>query len=310
MDNKPLIVIVGPTAVGKTEIAIQLAEMLEGEIVSADSRLFYRGMDIGTAKPTITERERVPHYLIDIINPDQPWSLGEFKKAAHQAIAAILAKEKVPFLVGGTGQYVKAIIEEWSIPPIEPDYHLRKVLEDWSREIGAVGLHQKLALLDAESAQMIDYRNLRRTIRAIEVILKTGRKFSSQREKVESPYYHIIIGLNRPRSELYQRIDLRIENMIEQGMIDEVEQLLKQGYTMDMPSFSAIGYREIAAFIQGQLTLDEAISLMKRYTRQYVRRQSNWFKKTDPSIRWFDIGDNTVTEIKDYIMSQVKNLSK
>jgi tRNA dimethylallyltransferase len=308
MDNKPLIVIVGPTAVGKTEIAIQLAEMLGGEIVSADSRLFYRGMDIGTAKPTINERERVPHYLIDIINPDQPWSLGEFKKAAHQAIAAIQAKKKMPFLVGGTGLYVKAIIEEWSIPPIEPDNCIRKILEDWSKEIGAVGLHQKLALLDAESAQMIDYRNLRRTIRAIEVILKTGRKFSSQRKKVESPYSPIIVGLNRPRPELYQRIDLRIESMIEHGMIDEVQQLLKQGYTTDMPSFSAIGYREIAAFIQRQSTLDEAIVLMKRYTRQYVRRQANWFKKTDPSIMWFDVGDNTVTEIKDYIIGKIEKL--
>jgi len=308
MDNKPLIVIVGPTAVGKTEIAIQLAEILEGEIVSADSRLFYRGMDIGTAKPTITERERVPHYLIDIIDPDQPWSLGDYKKAAHQAINAIHAKKKTPFLVGGTGQYVKAIIEEWSIPPIEPDYRMRKILEDWSEEIGAVGLHQKLALLDPESAQMIDYRNLRRTIRAIEVILKTGRKFSSQRKRVVSPYSPIIIGLNRPRPELYQRIDLRIDDMIKGRMIDEVERLLKQGYTADLPSFSAIGYREIAAVIQGQSTLDEAITLMRRYTRQYVRRQANCFKKTDPSIRWFDIGDNTVTEIKDYIICEVKKL--
>jgi tRNA dimethylallyltransferase len=152
---------------------------------------------------------------------------------------------------------------------------------------------------------MIDYRNLSAQF-ARSSYFKNGEKIFQPEEEGCVALFPIIIGLNRPRSELYQRIDLRIENMIEQGMIDEVEQLLKQGYTMDMPSFSAIGYREIAAFIQGQLTLDEAISLMKRYTRQYVRRQSNWFKKTDPSIRWFDIGDNTVTEIKDYIICEVK----
>ncbi len=184
----PLILIVGPTAVGKTEIAIQLAEKMNGEIISADSRLFYRGMDIGTAKPTLEEQARVPHHLIDVANPDETWSLAQFQQSAQAIIADIHARGKLPFLVGGTGQYVRAVSEGWSPPEVKPDERLRGELEKMRQEKGNSWLHEKLGLLDPEAAEKIDPRNVRRTIRALEVILTTGRRFSSQRGQAESPY--------------------------------------------------------------------------------------------------------------------------
>lgn len=195
----PLILIVGPTAVGKTDLAIQLAEKLNGEIVSADSRLFYRGMDIGTAKPSLEERARVPHYLIDIVDPDETLSLAVFQEKAKNIIADIHARGKLPFLVGGTGQYVRAVTQGWTPPEVTADERLRGELEKLKEARGVNWLHDRLAQLDPESASKIDARNVRRTIRALEVILTTGRKFSEQRGQVESPYHLITIGLTHPR---------------------------------------------------------------------------------------------------------------
>lgn len=296
-----LIVIVGPTAVGKTETAIQLAEQFEGEIVSADSRLFYRGMDIGTAKPTRAERERVPHHLIDVAEPNEVWSLGVFKSAAKQVIAEIHARGKLPFLVGGTGQYITALIEDWSVPAQQPDVRLRRVLERWAREIGHESIHRKLAILDFQAASAIDPRNLRRTIRALEVILKTGQRFSEQRQKGESPYAVLTIGLKRPRQELYQRIDQRLDQMLAAGLVDEVRQLLEQGLPPHSPVFSTIGYREIVAYLDGKASMNEAIALIKKNSRQFVRRQANWFKENDPKIHWFEMNEKTTREISKLI---------
>jgi tRNA dimethylallyltransferase len=299
--SQPLVMIVGPTAVGKTELAIQLAERLGGEIVSADSRLFYRGMDIGTAKPTLAERERVPHHLIDVVLPDEPWSLAIFQKEASRIIAEIHGRNKLPFLVGGTGQYIQAVMEEWEIPAQVPDLRLRDILDAWGREIGAVELHHKLSLIDPEAAGRIEPRNLRRTVRALEVMMHTGKKFSAQRKKGVSPYRLCQVGLIRPREELYRRIDERIEGMIADGLLGEVEKLLQQGYSPDLPAFSAIGYREMVQVIQGRINLDEAVMLMKRYTRQFVRRQSNWFKENDPDIHWFELNRPRVDEIENLL---------
>jgi len=238
------VVILGPTAVGKTEIAIQLAEGLNGEIVSADSRLFYRGMDIGTAKPTPEEQERIPHHLIDVADPDQILSLAEFQRLAHQAIGAIHTRGRLPFLVGGTGQYMRAVTEAWQIPPAVPDSRLRDALEHWAASIGPYGLHARLGVVDPQAAAQIDYRNLRRTVRALEVIFSTGRRFSDQRQKGDSPYQFYLLGLTRPRSELYLRIDARIEAMFTQGLIEEAQALLQKGYNPDLPTLSAIGYAE------------------------------------------------------------------
>jgi tRNA dimethylallyltransferase len=296
--NPPLVVIVGPTAVGKSEAAIRLAERVCGEIVSADSRLFYRGMDIGTAKPTPAERERVPHHLIDVADPDQTWSLAVFQHAAREVISGVHARGRLPILVGGTGQYVRAVIQDWRVPPLEPNPCLRRALEKWAEEVTPQGLHARLARLDPQAAAHIDYRNLRRTVRALEVILSTGRRFSELRRKERAPYRVMIFGLRRPRAELYARIDARIEQMIERGFVEEVRALLNRGYSPELPSFSAIGYREIAAFLQGRMSLDEAIETMKRLTRIFVRRQANWFKESDPTIHWLRAGDREVEEME------------
>jgi len=293
-----LVVLVGPTAVGKTEVSLQLAERLEGEIVSADSRLFYRGMDVGTAKPTPEERRRVLHHLIDVADPDETWSLALFQRAARQAIASIQARGRLPLLVGGTGQYVRAVVDEWEIPAAEPNPSLRKALEDWAGQVGEEGLHTRLAVLDPAAAGWIDYRNQRRTVRALEVILSTGRRFSEQRNRGSPLYRTLILGLTRPRPELYARIDSRIDAMLEAGFAGEVQALLERGYSQDLPTMSAIGYQEMVRYILGKTSLEEAVASMQRRTRQFVRRQANWFKETDPEINWFRVGESTVAELE------------
>ena len=304
--SRPLVVIVGPTAVGKTEVAIALAERLDGEIISADSRLFYRGMDIGTAKPGADELMRVRHHLIDVTGPDAPWSLVDFQQKAKTAIEDILQRNKLPFLVGGTGQYIQAVIEEWVIPVQAPDLRLRDALEAWGREIGAAELHRRLALIDPEAAQRMEPHNLRRSVRALEVIFHTGSLFSAQRKKGATSYQVCRIGLIRPRQELYQRIDERIDAMISNGLLGEVKDLLDQGYEAGLAPFSAIGYREMIQVIQGTITLDEAVILMKRATRQFVRRQANWFKANDPDLHWFDLSVNPAAEIETFLKTQVR----
>ncbi len=301
MSKPHLILLVGPTAVGKTEIAIQLAERINGEIVSADSRLFYRGMDIGTAKPTRAEQARVPHHLIDIANPDEILSLAVFQKMATETLADIQARGRLPLLVGGTGQYVRAVAQGWTPPEVEPDEKLRSELEKLKDEKGIDWLHKKLKSLDPEAAEKIDARNFRRTIRALEVVLTTGRKFSEQRSKSDSPYHLITIGLTRPREELYARVDARIEAMFEAGFVDEVKGLLAKGYSPTLPTISAIGYRECVRVVQGELNEEQAKVEIRRATRVFVRRQGNWFKESDPEIKWFRVHDKTTREIQEYI---------
>jgi tRNA dimethylallyltransferase len=296
------VVILGPTAVGKTAISIQLATRLDGEIISADSRLFYRGMDIGTAKPTLEEQARVPHHLIDVTEPDRIWGLADFQRAARQAIHAIHARGRLPFLVGGTGQYVRAVTEAWQIPQAMPDDNLRRALEDWAASVGSDGLHARLAVVDPQAAAQIDYRNLRRTVRALEVVFTTGKRFSEQRQKGDSPYQLFLLGLTRSRDDLYARIDARIESMFDRGLIEEAQALLVQGFDPGLPPFSAIGYAEAIACVEGRMTIEQAKMSMKRRTRQFVRRQANWFKPEDPQIHWFSAGltglDEIVTEIR------------
>lgn len=297
MTQFPLILLIGPTAVGKTELAIQLAERLEGEIVSADSRLFYRGMDIGTAKPTSEERARVPHHLIDVANPDETWSLAVFQQKAKEIIADIHSRGKLPFLVGGTGQYVRAVTEGWTPPEVEPDERLRGALEKLKEERGAEWLHAKLHLLDSQAAEKIDARNVRRTVRALEVILTTGRPFSRQRKQNASPYNLLTIGLKCLREELYSRIDKRIEAMFASGFLDEVQILLNKGYSPELPSMSAIGYREAIRVLKDQMSLEQAKVEMRRATRVFVRRQANWFKEEDPNIHWFEARRENVADL-------------
>jgi tRNA dimethylallyltransferase len=304
-----LILVVGPTAVGKTEIAIQIAEQIYGEIVSADSRLFYRGMDIGTAKPTSEEQRRVRHHLIDIADPDEILSLSVFQQKAREAIADIHARGKLPLLVGGTGQYVRAVTEGWKPPEVKPNDKLRRELEKENEEQAGDFLHEKLKSLDPDAAEKIDPRNVRRTIRALEVILTTGRKFSEQRRQGESQYRLISIGLTRPRPELYSRIDTRIEAMFAHGLLDEVQDLLAKGFSPELPTMSAIGYRECIKVIEGRMSTEQAKIEMRRATRIFVRRQSNWFKEDDPTISWFSASDANISgKIYSFIRNAVSEV--
>lgn len=305
--KEPLIVILGPTAVGKTSVSIELAKRLKGEIVSADSRLLYRGMDIGTAKPTEEEMSGIPHHLIDVADPDERWSLAVYQREAYRIIDDIHERGKLPCLVGGTGQYIRSIIEGWNIPPQRPDYRLRDALNNWAEQIGAEGLHERLKKVDPEAAEKIDYRNLRRTVRALEVIFKTGEQFSELRRKQSCPYDPIILGIERPREELYERVDQRIEQMLEDGLVDEVRNLLCKGYSPDLSTLSAIGYGEIIQYLRGEITYEEAVTLIKRNTRTFVRRQANWFKPDDPRIKWFQASPEIVDEMEVWIRRQLND---
>ncbi|MBN2047684.1 MAG: tRNA (adenosine(37)-N6)-dimethylallyltransferase MiaA [Anaerolineaceae bacterium] len=291
-----IIVILGPTAVGKTELSLQLAERLNGEIVSVDSRLFYRGMNIGTAKPSADEMARVRHHLVDVADPDEVWSLAVFQKAAYRAIDEIHARGKLPILAGGTGQYVHAVIDGWELPEQAPDDGLRDVLNAWAEAVGAEALHRKLELIDPAAAAKIEPNNVRRTVRALEVIFRTGQRFSAQRKRGYQRYPMLLIGLTRPREEIYARVDLRIEKMLADGLLDEVRVLLDAGYSPESPTMSAIGYREMIAYLQGEMTLEAATTQMKSITHQFVRRQANWFKLSDPRIRWFDMHEANLIE--------------
>ena len=294
---RPLIVILGPTGVGKTEIAIEIARRLDGEIISADSRLFYRGLDIGTAKPTLEEQSILPHHLIDVAEPDQEWSLAVYLPRALKSIEEIQAKGKLPFLVGGTGQYIQAVIQGWDLPGIIPDPALRFVLEDWAELIGPSGLRERLASLDPVAADGIDGPNIRRMIRALEVIFTSGKRFSDQKRRTGSPFDIFQIGLIRPREELYVRIDQRIDRMLERGLVAEVQGLLDSGYSPALSSLSAIGYKQIIAHLTEGVPLEEAVRQIRSKTRKYVRQQANWFKEDDPEIHWFSAADHPVEKI-------------
>lgn len=298
---KNLIVILGPTAVGKTDLSIQLAEKFQGEIISADSRLFYRGMDIGTAKPSLDDRTRVPHHLIDVADPDQEWSLALYLKSVKQIINQITERGNLPFLVGGTGQYIQALVDGWVLPAVQPNLAMRQTLEHWAEEIGPDKLRTQLKILDPEAADVIDGPNLRRMVRALEVILSTGQKFSEQKRKTESPYRILQIGLTRPREELYQRVDERIGLMLESGLVKEVAALLDAGYDPESSAMSAIGYKQIADHLLGLIPLEEAVRQIQSKTHKYVRHQANWFKHDDPNIRWFSASNDPIQEISDEI---------
>jgi len=283
----PLVVLVGPTAVGKTALSVLVAEAVGGEIVSADSRQVFRLMDVGTAKPTADERRRIPHHLLDIRDPDETLGLAEYQEAALDAIAGIAGRGRVPILVGGTGQYVMAVVEGWQVPLVPPDSLLRKRLYEEASIGGAEALHARLHQLDPVAAAAIDARNLRRVIRAIEVCTVSGRRMSAQQTKLPPPYRALLIGLTRPRDELYRRIDERIDKMMCDGLEQEVRGLVALGFGFDLPAMSGVGYGQFAPYLRGEASLDDVVRAVKRATRRFVRQQSNWFRAGDCRIHWF-----------------------
>jgi tRNA dimethylallyltransferase len=284
----PLIVVVGPTAAGKTALAVRLCEATEGEIVSADSRQVYRGMDIGTAKATPEEQARARHHLIDVLEPDETMGLAQFQELAYAAMAEITARGRVPFLVGGTGQYVMAVVEGWQVPRVPPDKALRRALYTQAEENGPERLHARLRELDPAAANRIDARNVRRVVRALEVCLVTGRPISEQQGKSPPPYRMLILGLALPRPQLYRRIDERVERMMEAGLEREVRGLVAARYGFDLPAMSGVGYGQFAPYLAGEVALTTVVQDIKRVTRRFVRQQSNWFREDDARIHWLD----------------------
>ncbi len=284
-----LLALVGPTGIGKTTLAINLAQAFSGQIVSADSRQIYQWMDIGTAKPSARELAAAPHYLIDIVPPDYTLTLAEFQERAHAAIESIHAQGDLPLLVGGTGQWVWSVVEGWGIPRVPPDLALRAKLEIEAETGGSEALHAQLAAVDPDAAAKLDHRNVRRVIRALEVYLKTGVPISVHQQKSPPPWQILIIGLTMPRDALYQRIDRRIDRMMEAGFLAEVKELLAQGYDLRLPSMSGLGYRQLGRHLQGELSLAEAVALTKKDTRRFIRQQYNWFRLDDERIFWLDV---------------------
>lgn len=298
----PLIALVGPTAVGKTKLSLELARAIDAEIVSADSRLVYRRMDIGTAKPSMAERGGIPHHLIDIADPDRTITLAEYQARAYAAIEGIVQRDKVPLLVGGSGQYVRAVLEGWRIPRVEPDTALRAELEAYAGEHGPRALHRRLERLDPAAAGRIDYRNVRRVVRALEVTLSAGRPISELQGKSPPPYRILQIGLTRPRRALYARIDARIDEMLSAGLVGEARSLAAAGYHWRLPSMQGLGYRQIGLYLRGEATLQESVQLIRRETRRFVRQQATWFRLDDPRIRWFDLQEATADQIISWVL--------
>ncbi len=281
--------IVGPTATGKSRLAIRLAQAFSGEIINADSRQVYRHLDIGTAKPNPQEMSLVPHHLVDIIDPDEDFSLAQYQALAFQAIKDTQERNRLPWLVGGSGLYVRAVLEGWQIPEVPPDPELRRRLEERAGEGNAAELYQELVRIDPVAAEKIDSRNVRRVIRALEVNRTAGTHFSRLPQKQLPPFDTLIIGLTADRAELYRRIDSRVDEMVAQGLVEEVKKLLDMGYDLSLPSMSGVGYRQIGRYLKGELTLEMAIQQTKYETHRIARHQYSWFRLKDDRIKWFDI---------------------
>ena len=283
-----MLAVVGPTAVGKSALALRLAPMVDGEIVSADSRQVYRYMDVGTAKPSPDDRARVVHHMLDLVDPDEEYSLALYLRQARAVIGEIQARGRVPIVVGGTGQYVRALLDGWSVPEVPPDAELRRELEERVEREGAEALHRELAALDPESAARLDPRNPRRVIRRLEV-LRSHDAGDSAADSDQQPLDAVVVGLTLDREALYRRVDDRVDDMMRAGWAGEVEGLLARGYGVDLPSMSSIGYREIADHLSGGPPLDDQADEIKRRTRRFARQQYAWFRLDDQRIRWFDV---------------------
>ena len=291
-----LVVVAGPTATGKTRVAIALARRLHAEIVCADSRTVYRGLDVGTAKPTLRERAIVPHHLLDVADPGEPFTLADYQRLASDAIEGIRGRGRPVVLTGGTGLYLRAVVDRVAVPAAAPDWDLRGRLAAEERAGGPGTLHARLRQVDPAAAARIHPRNVRRVIRALEVWTATGTPMSSLQEQVRAGRWTAaaaparLIALTLDRERLYERIDRRIDAQLAAGLVDEVRTLLRAGYDRTLPAMQGLGYRELAGYLEGEATLDAAVACVRRNTRRYAKRQWTWFH-ADPRYRWIDVDD-------------------
>jgi tRNA dimethylallyltransferase len=295
---KRLVAIVGPTGIGKSRLALHLAGLFHGEIVSADSRQVYRYLDIGTAKPAPQELSQVPHHLIDIVDPDDDFSLARYQELAYHAIEDIHRRNRLPFLVGGSGLYVRAVLEGWEVPRVSPDAEFRYNIEKRVNERNIDEIYEELVIADPDAAAKIDRRNVRRVIRALEVHAKAGKPFSQLGHKNPPAFSPFIIGLTAERSELYRMVDRRVDEMMARGLVREVANLVKMGYDLTLPSLSGIGYRQVAQYLKGTLTLEEATKKIKTETHRFIRHQYAWFRRDDEKIHWFDRERQSDSEVE------------
>lgn len=313
MKNKPnIIIIAGPTASGKTKIGIELAKVLNGEVVSADSMQIYRYMDIGTAKPSLEEMEGIKHHLIDIVNPDEEFSVALFRKYADYAINEIINKGKVPIIVGGTGLYINSLTYSLNFTESPPDKEYREYLTNLAQKYGPNYLHDMLKEIDIEAAKNIHPNNVKRVIRALEVYKNTGKKISEYQAetKLNEPDYNFAyIALDMPRDVLYDRINKRVDLMFKKGLLEEVKMLIKMGYNKNLQSMQAIGYKEVFDFLEGKLSLEDTIELIKQNTRRYAKRQLTWFRK-DKRIYWVDVYNKSLEEILSNILGYIEGKLK
>ena len=290
MKKKPLIILTGPTAVGKTKASIGLAKAVDGEIISADSMQVYRHMDIGSAKIKPEEMEGVPHHLIDVLEPDEEFHVVKFQELAKKAMREIWERGHIPIVTGGTGFYIQALLYDIDFDENEKEDAYRKELEAYAREHGAESLHEKLALVDPASAETIHPNNVKRVIRALEFYEQTGKRISEHNEtqrQRESPYAFAYFVLTDDRAHLYERIDRRVDQMIEEGLVKEVQALKDKGYTKQLVSMQGLGYKETLAYLDGECTLEEAVYIIKRETRHFAKRQLTWFKR-ERDVIWID----------------------
>ncbi len=286
--ERRLLAIVGPTATGKTEAAILVAEALDGEIISADSMQVYRGMDIGTAKPTAEQRAQVPHHLIDIIAPDEPFSVADYRDRADAALNDIWGRGRQPVLVGGSGLYVRAVLDEMDFSYVPPDRELRRRLTEEARAKGLPALHESLTKADPEAAARIHPNDEKRIIRALEVAQARGPRPRQVDQPRATRYNTVQFGLALARDELYRRIEARVDAMLAAGLVEEVRGLLERGYGEDLVSMKGLGYAQLAPYLRGRIALDEAVERLKRDTRRFAKRQLTWFR-ADRRIRWIDV---------------------
>lgn len=308
---KPLVILAGPTAVGKTALSIRLAKAIGGEIISADSMQVYRGMDIGSAKIRPEEMQGVPHHLIDVLEPDEPFHVVKFQELAKQSMQEIWQRGHIPILTGGTGFYIQAVLYDIDFTESEEDTALRRELEETARTEGAEALHRRLAAIDPISAQQIHAHNIKRVIRALEFYEKTGMPISLHNErerKKESPYRFAYFVLNDLREEVYRRIDLRVDTMLEQGLAEEVGRLKAQGCTREMVSMQGLGYKEMLDWLDGDCSLEEAVYRIKRDTRHFAKRQITWFKR-EKDVVWVQKEDFGRDEdaILQFLLTELRN---